>query len=89
MAGKTVAELIYAKKAEGVRPAGVSAMRTLMHIYPDHSSPMWLALVESDALHLSLEGVMLEQQYRPLFESVPDGRELLLWAKEGSAVLAP
>lgn len=63
--GKTIVQLINAKAAEGVWPVGISAMRSLKQICPQHESPMWLALLELDRLDLSLESIMLE----PVFAS--------------------
>jgi len=34
------------KKQEGVERVSISAMRTLMQLYPGHASPMRLALLE-------------------------------------------
>ena len=89
MGGHSILELIHRKRAEGIFPIGIAAMRALKNYYPTHESPMWLALrfdPEHPAdvrLDLSLEAVMLQREWKTLFESVDDGNELLAWAHSG------
>lgn len=56
---------------------GVDAVRILKHRYPLHDSDGYAKLCLVDRLDLTLESLMLEPTFRPLFTNAE-----LSWAKE-------